>query len=327
MIDRIGPFEIMKELGRGGMGIVYLARDTRLDRQVAIKALPDHLASDPVRLERFEREAKTLAGLSHVNVAGIYGVEDQDGARYLVLEFVEGETLADIIDRGPIQLDDAIEFAAQIAAGLEAAHEAGVIHRDLKPANIKITPDGVAKVLDFGLARTDEATSSSGALDNPTLTTPQPQHSPTIEGAILGTAAYMSPEQARGRKVDKRTDIWSFGVVLYEMLVGASPFHGETATDSIGAVLHSFWRSLPAASGRCGARLMSNRHFALTLHPSPWCSIRWRSPASRAFRPMAARSCSARGTEQTMTSSPSASADRTRSISHPIPMAMRSFLR
>ncbi len=259
MIDRIGPFEIMKELGRGGMGIVYLARDTRLDRQVAIKALPDHLASDPVRLERFEREAKTLAGLSHVNVAGIYGVEDQDGARYLVLEFVEGETLADIIDRGPIQLDDAIEFAAQIAAGLEAAHEAGVIHRDLKPANIKITPDGVAKVLDFGLARTDEATSSSGALDNPTLTTPQPQHSPTIEGAILGTAAYMSPEQARGRKVDKRTDIWSFGVVLYEMLVGASPFHGETATDSIGAVLHKDLEldRLPAGTPRDVRRLIS----------------------------------------------------------------------
>lgn len=238
MIDRIGPFEVIKELGRGGMGIVYLARDTRLDRQVAIKALPEHLASDPVRLERFEREAKTLAGLSHVNVAGIYGVEEQEGARYLVLEFVEGETLADIIDRGPLVMDDAIEYAAQIAAGLEAAHEAGVIHRDLKPANIKITPDGVAKVLDFGLARTAEATSSSGALDNPTLTTPQPQHSPTIEGAILGTAAYMSPEQARGRRVDTRTDIWSFGIVLYEMLVGASPFQGETATDSIGAILH-----------------------------------------------------------------------------------------
>jgi hypothetical protein len=229
---------VLREVGRGGMGVVYLARDTRLDREVAIKALPEHLATDPARLERFEREAKTLAGLSHPNVAGIYGVEEQDGARYLVLEYVDGETLADRLDRGPLPVDEAVEYAVQIAAGVEAAHEAGVIHRDLKPANIKITPDGVAKVLDFGLARADESVSSSGGLDSPTMTTPQPQHSPTIEGAILGTAAYMSPEQARGRRVDKRTDIWSFGVVLYEMLVGASPFHGETATDSIGAVLH-----------------------------------------------------------------------------------------
>ncbi len=220
------------------MGVVYLARDTRLDREVAIKALPEHLATDPARLERFEREAKTLAGLSHPNVAGIHGVEEKEGTRYLVLEYVDGETLADRLDRGPLPVDEAIEYAVQIAAGVEAAHEAGVIHRDLKPANIKITPEGVAKVLDFGLARVEEAGSSTGGLDSPTMTTPQPQHSPTIEGAILGTAAYMSPEQARGRRVDKRTDVWSFGVVLYEMLVGASPFHGETATDSIGAVLH-----------------------------------------------------------------------------------------
>ncbi|MEL7473307.1 MAG: protein kinase, partial [Planctomycetota bacterium] len=237
MEARIGPYEVDRELGRGGMGVVYLARDARLDRAVAIKALPEHLASDPARLERFEREAKTLAGLSHPNVAGIHGVEEQDGARYLVLEFVDGETLADALDRGPLSVDDAIDYAVQIAAGVEAAHEAGVIHRDLKPANIKLTPDGVAKVLDFGLARVEESASSTG-LDSPTMTTPPPQHSPTIEGAILGTAAYMSPEQARGRRVDRRTDIWSFGVVLYEMLVGASPFHGETAGDSIGAVLH-----------------------------------------------------------------------------------------
>ena len=239
MIERIGPYEVARELGRGGMGVVYLATDTRLDRQVAIKALPAELASDPARLERFEREAKTLASLNHPNLAGIHGVEEQAGAKYLVLEFVEGETLADVLDRGPLPVDQAIEYAVQIAAGLEAAHEAGVIHRDLKPANIVVTPDGQAKVLDFGLARTDEGgQSSSGALDSPTMTTPQPLHSPTIAGAILGTAAYMSPEQARGRRVDKRTDIWSFGVLLYEMLIGASPFHGETATDSIGAVLH-----------------------------------------------------------------------------------------
>ncbi|MCA9281517.1 MAG: serine/threonine-protein kinase [Phycisphaeraceae bacterium] len=239
MPDRIGPFDILSELGRGGMGVVHLARDTRLDRHVAIKALPEHLTTDPVRLERFEREARTLAALHHPNIAGIHGVEEQDGARYLILEFVPGHTLADLLDRGPLPVDDAIEHAAQIAAGLEAAHEAGIVHRDLKPANIRITPDGVAKILDFGLARADDgAQSSAGGLDSPTLTTPHPMHSPTIEGAILGTAAYMSPEQARGRRVDKRSDIWSFGVVLYEMLVGSSPFHGETAMDSIGAVLH-----------------------------------------------------------------------------------------
>ncbi len=239
MKDRIGPYQVTRELGRGGMGVVYLARDSRLDRDVAIKALPPELASDPARLERFEREAKTLAGLSHPNVAGIYGVEEQDGARYLVLEFVQGETLERLLDRGALPIDEAVELAVQIAAGVEAAHEAGVIHRDLKPGNIIVTPNGKAKVLDFGLARSDEPQgSSSGAMDSPTITTPRPQHSPTIAGAILGTAAYMSPEQARGRKVDKRSDIWSFGVVLYEMLVGVNPFRGETATDSIGAVLH-----------------------------------------------------------------------------------------
>lgn len=237
MPDRIGPFEVTRELGRGGMGVVYLATDTRLDRQVAIKALPALLASDPARLERFEREARTLASLNHPNLAGIHGVEQQDGALYLVLEYVQGESLAERLDRGPIPADEAVELAVQIAAGVEAAHDAGVVHRDLKPANIIVTPQGQAKVLDFGLARTDEGGgSSTGTLDSPTLTTPQ--HSPTIAGAILGTAAYMSPEQARGRRVDKRTDIWSFGVVLYEMLTGASPFQGETATDSIGAVLH-----------------------------------------------------------------------------------------
>jgi len=238
MDDRIGPYQIIREIGRGGMGVVYLARDTRLDRDVAIKELPELFAHDPVRLERFEREAKALAALSHVNLAGIYGVEEQDGSKYLVLEYVEGETLADRLDRGPLPLDDALELAVQIAAGVEAAHEAGIIHRDLKPANIKLTPEGKAKVLDFGLARADDpgSTASSFGLDDATMTAAQ--RTPTIEGTILGTAAYMSPEQARGRRVDKRTDIWSYGVVLYEMLVGASPFHGETASDSIGAVLH-----------------------------------------------------------------------------------------
>jgi serine/threonine-protein kinase len=232
----IGPYVISRELGRGGMGVVYLARDTRLDRDVAIKALPAELASDPTRLERFEREARLLAGLSHPNIAGIFGVEERDGARYLVLEYVEGETLADRLDRGPLPLHEALEVAGQIAAGVEAAHEAGVIHRDLKPGNIIITPEGKAIVLDFGLARSDDGSPSTSATpDDPT--TP-PQHAPTIEGAILGTAPYMSPEQARGRRVDKRTDIWSFGIVLYECLAGAGPFVGETVSDTVGAILH-----------------------------------------------------------------------------------------
>jgi eukaryotic-like serine/threonine-protein kinase len=241
MISQIGPYQITRELGRGGMGVVYLATDTRLNRQVAIKALPAEWASDPLRLDRFQREAKTLASLNHPEVAGIYGVEEHEGAQYLVLEYVEGQTLAEMLDGGPLPVDDVIELAVQIAAGVEAAHEAGVIHRDLKPANIIVTPDGKAKVLDFGLARTDDSSLSSApslSPDSPTITSPAAQHSPTMPGVILGTAAYMSPEQARGRRVDKRTDIWSFGVVLYEMLTGASPFVGETVSDSIGAVLH-----------------------------------------------------------------------------------------
>lgn len=187
--NQVGPYTITRELGRGGMGVVYLANDTRLDRQVAIKALPTELAADPARLERFEREAKTLASLNHPNLAGIYGVEEQEGARYLVLEFVDGETLEHALDRGPMPVEDAIELAAAIAAGIEAAHDAGIVHRDLKPANIVITPEGVAKVLDFGLARVDEGSSFSSAMDQATLSMQRQQHSPTIEGAILGTAA------------------------------------------------------------------------------------------------------------------------------------------
>lgn len=255
---KIGSVVIEREIGRGGMGVVYLARDTRLDRPVAVKALPATLAADPDRLARFEREARTLASLNHPNIAGIYGVEEEDGASYLLLEYVEGETLADRIDRGPIPVDEAVEIAAQIALGVETAHEAGVIHRDLKPANVKITPDGNVKVLDFGLARTDEPSGSSTNIhDDPTLTSPA-QHSPTIPGVILGTAAYMSPEQARGRRVDTRTDIWSFGVVLYEMLTGASPFRGETVSDSIGAILHKDvdLNALPADTPRTVRRTL-----------------------------------------------------------------------
>ncbi|MHC4989639.1 MAG: protein kinase domain-containing protein [Planctomycetota bacterium] len=234
--SQMGHYEVIRETGRGGMGVVYLGRDTRLDRPVAIKALPEHLAQDPERLARFEREARTLASLNHSNIAGIFGLEEHEGARYLILEYVEGETLAERLDRGPLPVDDAIELAAQIAAGVEAAHEAGVVHRDLKPANVMITPDGAVKVLDFGLARQEDGQGSSSSSDAATLTTPEQGH--TGPGVVLGTAAYMSPEQARGRRVDKRTDIWSFGVILYEMLAGAGPFVGETVGDSIGAVLH-----------------------------------------------------------------------------------------
>jgi serine/threonine protein kinase/Tol biopolymer transport system component len=239
----IGPFQIERELGRGGMGVVYLARDTRLDRMVAIKALPDHLVDDPDRLARFQREAKTLASVNHPNIASIYGLESHEKHQYLVLEYVEGETLAEVLKRGPIPVDEALVIAKQMAEALEAAHEKGVVHRDIKPGNVIITPDGGAKVLDFGLARTAEGSPSSSSVgintDSPTLTTPHhPVHSPTIPGAIMGTAGYMSPEQARGKPVDKRSDIFSFGCVLYEMLSGARPFTGETVADALGATLH-----------------------------------------------------------------------------------------
>ncbi len=239
----IGPYQILRELGRGGMGEVYLARDTRLDRQVAIKALPAHLAQDPDRLARFQREAKVLASLNHPGIGAIYGLEETDGHQYLILEFVEGETLAARLANGPIPVDEALIFARQIAEALEVAHEKGVVHRDLKPGNVMVTPDGVVKVLDFGLARSAEgALSSSNAFGanpaSPTLTSPALVHSPTIPGAIMGTAGYMSPEQARGKSVDKRSDIFSFGCVLYEMLTGTQPFRGETVADAIGATLH-----------------------------------------------------------------------------------------
>ncbi len=229
------------------MGEVYLARDTRLDRQVAIKALPAHLTQDQDRLARFQREAKVLASLNHPCIGAIYGLEEADGRQYLILEFVEGETLAERLTSGPIPVSESLSIAKQIAEALEAAHEKGVIHRDLKPANVMVTPDGAVKVLDFGLARTADGSVSSTAMatpDSPTM----PQNSPTIPGAIMGTAGYMSPEQARGKPVDKRSDIFSFGCVLYEMLTGVGPFGGETVTDSLGAILHREpdWSLLPA---------------------------------------------------------------------------------
>ena len=224
------------------MGEVYLARDTRLDRLVAIKALPAHLAQDPDRLTRFQREAKLLAALNHPNIAGIHGLEEANGHQYLVLEFVEGQTLATLLAKGPLPLHDALTLARQMAEALEAAHEKGIVHRDLKPGNVMVTSEGMAKVLDFGLARGVDGASSTPSLqdlaNSPTITTPMGIHSPTIAGVIMGTAGYMSPEQARGKPVDKRSDIFSFGCVVFEMLTGAQPFKGETVADAIGATLH-----------------------------------------------------------------------------------------
>lgn len=218
----IGPYIIEREIARGGMGVVYLAHDERLSRTVAIKSLPADLADSPERLARFEREAKALAALNHTNIAGIHSVEEVDGARYLVLEYVDGLTLSQRLEQGPLPIDDVLDITAQIARGVEAAHEAGVIHRDLKPGNIIIRPDGVVKVVDFGLAKEIESSSSSSLdLTNlPTIT--MPNEPATAIGQVLGTPAFLSPEQARGKQVDRRTDIWSFGCVLFECLTGAA---------------------------------------------------------------------------------------------------------
>jgi len=240
---RLGPYEILTPLGAGGMGEVYRARDARLGRDVAIKALPPDVAHDTERLARFEREAKLLASLSHPNIAGIHGLEESGGAMYLILEFVEGETLAERLTRGALPVDDAIQVCAQVATAVEAAHEAGIIHRDLKPGNVMLKPDGTVKVLDFGLARADAGSASDPSLtSSPTIT-----HMATSAGVILGTAAYMSPEQARGKSVDRRTDIWSFGCVFYECLTGRSLFGGETVSDVIARILEREpdWAALP----------------------------------------------------------------------------------
>jgi Tol biopolymer transport system component len=229
----VGSYHVLGLLGAGGMGEVYRARDTRLKRDVALKVLPDTFAQDADRLARFQREAELLASLNHPNIAGVYGLEESDGVRALVMELVEGPTLADRIQMGPIPADDALPIARQIAEALEAAHERGVIHRDLKPANVKLRPDGAVKVLDFGLAKMlqSETTAASVSM-SPTLSV----HA-TYAGVILGTAAYMSPEQARGKPLDRRTDVWAFGCVLFEMLTGRRAFDGEDVTEILARII------------------------------------------------------------------------------------------
>src|SRR5262249_49630492 len=255
--SRLGPYEIVAPIGAGGMGEVYRARDTKLDRDVALKVLPDSFVHDPDRLARFQREAKVLASLNHPNIAHIHGLEESNGVRALVMELVEGEDLAQRLTRGAIPIDEALPIAKQIAEALEAAHEQGIIHRDLKPANIKVRPDGTVKVLDFGLAKALEATvtPNASASISPTITTP----AMTQAGVIMGTAAYMSPEQAKGRPADKRSDLWSFGCVLYEMLAGCRTFGGEDVSDTLAHVLmkEPEWSALPATTPAPIRRLLA----------------------------------------------------------------------
>ena len=244
----LGPYQVTAKIGEGGMGEVWQARDTKLDRDVALKVLPEAFTTDPDRLARFEREAKVLASLNHPNIGSIYGLEEAEGGKFraLVLELVEGPTLADRIKQGPIPLDEALPIAKQIADALEAAHEQGVIHRDLKPANVKVKDDGTVKVLDFGLAKALQPDPASAAAAN--SQTISLTAAATQMGMVIGTAAYMSPEQAKGKIADKRADVWAFGVVLYEMLTGGKAFAGETVSETLADVMKSEprWDALPA---------------------------------------------------------------------------------
>ena len=263
--DRLSQYEIVEAIGAGGMGEVYRARDTRLDRDVAIKVLPEEFSRDKDCLARFEREAKLLAQLNHPNIATLHGLEEARGQQFIVMELIEGQTLAERIASGPIPIDEAILLFQQIATGLAVAHAKGIVHRDLKPANIKIGPDGTPKILDFGLAKAfagkDERIADSS--QSPTLT------KGTALGVIIGTASYMSPEQARGKTVDKRTDIWALGCCLYEALTGKHAFVGETVTDTLAAVVRAEPRldRLPHGTpslcriliGRCLEKDLKNR--------------------------------------------------------------------
>jgi Tol biopolymer transport system component len=244
--NRVGPYEILSAIGAGGMGEVYRARDAKLGRDVALKVLPEAFARDAERMARFQREAKVLASLNHPNIASIYGLEDSGATHALVMELVEGPTLADRIKQGPIPISEALPIAKQMCDALEYAHERGIVHRDLKPANVKVTNDDAVKVLDFGLAKALEGDASSIDIAN----SPTVSRMATQAGVLLGTAAYMSPEQAKGKAVDRRADIWAFGCVLYEMLTGKMPFPGEAVTDTLAAVIKEEpdWSQLPAAT-------------------------------------------------------------------------------
>ncbi len=242
----LSHFKVIEKIGQGGMGEVYRAEDTNLSREVAIKVLPEQFTQDPQRLARFEREAKLLASLNHPNIAAIHSFEHSDDIHFLVLELVPGETLAERVAKGPLPVEEALEVCRQIAEGVEAAHEKGVIHRDLKPANVKVTPEGKVKILDFGLAKAfEDEIPAADISQSPTLTEEM-----TRAGVILGTAAYMSPEQARGEEVDKRADIFAFGCVLYELLTGKRTFSGKTITETLGAIIHKEpdWEALPGVT-------------------------------------------------------------------------------
>ena len=241
---QLGSYDVLSLLGRGGMGEVYRARDRQLQREVALKLLPEAFASDPDRLARFEREAQILASLNHPNIAQIYGLEGAGASRCIVMELVDGATLQERLRHGPIALEEALAIAVQIAEALEAAHARGVVHRDLKPANVKITSAGKVKVLDFGLSKAMDPERAPDFSQSPTVL------SGTVAGVIMGTAAYMSPEQAKGQKADARSDIWAFGVVLYEMLTGRPAFEGETLVEILGGVMKAEpdWTALPPAT-------------------------------------------------------------------------------
>jgi eukaryotic-like serine/threonine-protein kinase len=244
---KFGSYEVVSQIGAGGMGEVYQAHDTKLARDVAIKVLPEAFAHDAERMSRFQREAKMLASLNHPSIATIFGLEHSDGVQYLVMELVPGETLQERVRReGAVPIEESLAIAKQIAEALEAAHEKGIIHRDLKPANVKVTPEGKVKVLDFGLAKAFAGDTTTEDIGNsPTLSM-----AATMQGVILGTAAYMSPEQAKGKAVDKRTDIWAFGAVLYELLTGQAAFQGEDVGDILAEVVKAEpdWTRLPEAT-------------------------------------------------------------------------------
>ena len=272
---RLGPYEIVAPIGAGGMGEVYRAIDTELGRSVAIKVLPETFAHDPERLARFEREAKTLAALNHPNIATIHGFEKAAGVRALVMELVEGPTLADRIAQGAIPVDEALALGKQIVDALEAAHEQGIIHRDLKPANIKVRPDGTVKVLDFGLATAPQSLSMAapGATQSPTMTSPAVL---TGVGVLLGTAAYIGPEQARGKPVDRRADIWAFGCVMFEMLTGRRAFDGETLTDTLVAIMEREpdWAALPTVPRQSHGAAAFGKRRSATLARHGRCADR-----------------------------------------------------